>query len=258
MSRVGILGCGLIAEPMVRSLLRNHVDIKVAVSRRSEAVSSRLSSEFPQVKVGDNQWVLDNCETVFLCLLAEVARRELPALAFKPGQKAISVMADIGLEEVSALISPAVNPCVTVPLPFVDRGGCPLPVYPRSPELERLFGRENTVIPVDSEAVMGPHFAATAILSTLMAELDVVSRWLAGYGGSESDAEKYVASLVSGYLAAMEKDGAGRFLEAMKDLSTEGGLNAQLLAHNRTCGLFATLEAGLKQLGERVTDHNIS
>jgi pyrroline-5-carboxylate reductase len=250
--KIGILGCGLIAEPMVRSLCKNFLNVPMSVSRRSQEVSRRLSIEFSNVNAGDNQWVLDNSDAVFLCLLADVSRKELPLLDFRTDQIIISVMADISLSEISELVAPATNPCVTIPLPFMEAGGCPLPVYPESPALEKLFGQENMLITQGNEDAMGPHFAATAILSTLMAELDIVSRWLAGYSGSAVDAEKYVASLVAGYLGAMEKDGQERFLEAMEDLSTEGGLNTQLLNHNRVGGLFDTLREGLEQLGERV------
>ena len=61
-----------------------------------------------------------------------------------------------------------------------------------------------------------------------MNQLDVVADWLAEFTGSRRDAERYVASLLAGYLESLEKDGNGRFQAAMEDLSTEGGLNNQL------------------------------
>ena len=41
-----------------------------------------------------------------------------------------------------------VLPCLalTIPLPPIAKGGCPLPVYPASPTLEALFGARNPVI----------------------------------------------------------------------------------------------------------------
>lgn len=248
---VGFLGAGRIAEPMVRSLARRFPELPVFISRRSNDVSARLSA-LPTVSVEDNQGVLDGSEVVFLCLLADAARRELPRLRFRADQVVISVMADISLAEVSALIAPARNPVMTIPLPFIGSGGCPLPVHPGSPALAALFGDENEVIEVARESAMGPHFAATAILSHTMQQLDVVANWLAGFTGSAADAERYVATLVGGYLGALEKDGAGRLREAVEDLSTEGGLNNQLRGHIADTGFYDHLRAGMALLADRL------
>jgi pyrroline-5-carboxylate reductase len=141
---------------------------------------------------------------------------------------------------------------VTIPLPFIEHGGCPLPVYPQSDELTLLFGSENTIITLDQEAAIGPHFAATAILSTTMKQLNSVAHWLSAKTGNASDAERYVATLVSGYLGALTKDGKDRFIEAMEDLSTEGGLNNQLRAHITNSGFYDVLHQGLEDLHVRL------
>jgi pyrroline-5-carboxylate reductase len=229
----GFIGCGKIAEPMIRYLARRFPDSIISVSNRTESVSEKLSREFKHVRAGDNQWVLDGSETVFLCLLADVARDALPRLKFDPSHRVISVMA-------------------TIPLPFMESGHCPLPVFPEPRILEPLFADENRIITVSRESDIGSHFAATAILSTLMAQLHRTSLWLGKNSGNTVDAETYVATLVSGYLNSIPKDGNQRFLQAIKDLSTEGGLNFQLLNHNRDAGILDTLEAGLEILGQRL------
>ena len=250
---VGFLGTGRIAAPMVRSLSRRLPDCAIRISGRNREISGRLS-ELSGVTVMENQDVVDRSEIVFLCLLADVARSELPGLDFRGGQKIISVMADISLAEVGNLVLPATDPVVTVPLPFIETGGCPLPVFPDGEVMHTLFGDENEVIPVNAEAAMGPHFAATAILSHTMKQLDVVADWLSGFTGSRQDAERYVASLLTGYLESLEKDGNGRFHEAMEDLSTEGGLNNQLRAHIGQSGFYETLHLGLDQLATRLRE----
>ena len=249
---IGFIGCGKIAQPMIVSLARRFESCEIVVSVRSESISRALEQQISQVSVAENQAILDRCDIIILCVLADTARQILPNLKFSARHQLISVMADISLNEIHQLTAPATFPCVTVPLPFIETGGCPLPVFPESTLLEQLFGVENTIIPQQTENAMGPHFAATAILSTVMAELDLVSEWLAGYTQDAVASERYVASLLSGYLGAISKDGAGRFKEAMDDLSTEGGLNAQLLTHNRNGGVFAHLEMGLQALGKRV------
>jgi pyrroline-5-carboxylate reductase len=248
----GFIGCGKIAEPMIRYLARRFPDSIISVSNRTESVSEKLSREFKHVRAGDNQWVLDGSETVFLCLLADVARDALPRLKFDPSHRVISVMAGVPFDEVQAMISPARDLCITIPLPFMESGHCPLPVFPEPRILEPLFADENRIITVSRESDIGSHFAATAILSTLMAQLHRTSLWLGKNSGNTVDAETYVATLVSGYLNSIPKDGNQRFLQAIKDLSTEGGLNFQLLNHNRDAGILDTLEAGLEILGQRL------
>ena len=250
--KIGFIGTGKIAEPMIRSLSRRFPESVISISTRSEPVSRILETELDNVAAGDNQWVLNSCDIVFLCVLARTAWKELPGLQFREDHRPVSVMADISIAEVDSLLAPARNCCVTIPLPFIEDGQCPLPVFPESQLLMDLFGGENEIITLDAEAQIGPHFAATAILSTLMAQLQCTSKWLGTETGNAVNAEIYVASLVSGYLGAMEKDGAGRFLEAMQDLTTEGGLNSQLLSHNREAGLISTLQSGLEALGRRL------
>ena len=249
---IGFIGCGKIAEPMIRSLYRRFPDCGIFVSRRGESTSARLSEELVNVRAGDNQWVLDQSRVVFLCVLADIARNQLPGLQFRKDHQVISVMTDIDLAEISKLISPAKSPCVTIPLPFIETGGCPLPVFPQSAVFERLFSDENEIITLSRESAIGPHFAATAILSTLMAYLDCTSKWLGRKSGNSTDGEIYVSTLVSGYLDSLKKDGNQRFLEAINELTTEGGLNYQLLGHNKDAGMLDTLEAGLEALDRRL------
>lgn len=253
--KIGFLGCGKIAEPMIRSLCRQFPQCEIFVSQRSRSVAGRLNDEFSCVSLGDNQWVVDQSEIIFLTILADVARNILPDLRFKANHKVISAMSDIDLAEIGEMINPAMNPCVTIPIPFIETGNCPLAVFPDSPELAKLFGNENILITLNGEDAMGPHFAATALLSTVMAELECVSRWLGNKSGQMENAEIYIASLLSGYLGAMEKDGKQRFLEAMQELSTEGGLNTQLLNHNRDAGMLDVLEEGLQKLDERLNSN---
>jgi len=243
---IGFLGTGRIAAPMVEALARGGHSIHV--SERNRDVSRSLAERFDNVSVADNQGVVDDSDVVVVCFLAAIAREELPKLAFRPEQNVVSVMAEMTLAEITGLIGETRELCVTIPMPFIKTGGCPLPVYPASPTLEALFGAENTVIPVSAEAAMAPHFAATAVTSTLMKALMTVRDWLAAHTGDRAAAEQYIVLLESGYLGGMPKDGAGRLDEAVEDLATEGGLNAQLLRHMEEAGMMRNLQTGLDAL----------
>lgn len=247
---VGFLGTGRIAAPMVKALARGGHE--VLVSERSRAVSESLAAEFENVSILSNRDVVARSEVVVLCLLASVAREELASLPFRPEHKVVSVMAEIGLDEIAGLLGETRELCVTIPMPFIDAGGCPLPVYPVSPVLEALFGADNAVMQMDSESALQPHFAATAVTSTLLRELMVVRDWLAAQAGTrKEEAERYMVLLESGYLGALATN-EGRTLEdELNHLATEGGLNAQLLRHMTDAGTMDALESGLDGLVNR-------
>ncbi|HSH41464.1 MAG TPA: NAD(P)-binding domain-containing protein [Arenicellales bacterium] len=247
--RIGFLGTGRIAAPMVRALARGGHDI--LVSERNREVSGELAANLDNVAVADNRQVVERSDVVVLCLLASVARQVLAELPFRPDHKVISAMAEISLQEIGGLIGETEELCVTVPMPFIDAGGCPLPVYPASPALEALFGSDNVVIPVSAEEAMAPHFAATAVTSTILSELMVVRDWLARYTGSRDDAERYMVLLERGYLDALSKQGPGALESAVGHLATAGGLNAQLLGHMQDAGTMEALEKGLEGLVKR-------
>ena len=253
MTRVGILGTGHIAAPIARALAtRSH---SVTVSRRNESVSTRLAREYDSIRIADNQEVLDRSEVVILSLRAQVAREVLPHLAFRSDHALISVMAGVTLAELGKLCAPAIHICLTIPLSFIEAGACPLPVFPASAQLEALFGLENPVITVSSEAALAQHFAAATMVPVTLALLEEAAEWLGERTGDRGGAEIYIATLLAGALAELPKDGRGRFTEALHGLATEGGLSAQILNHLRDTGMLAALEEGLDGLGHRLESH---
>ncbi|MFW5969633.1 MAG: NAD(P)-binding domain-containing protein, partial [Halofilum sp. (in: g-proteobacteria)] len=153
--KVGFIGTGRITRRLVRGLDPSRHSI--AITRRSRTVSSELSAEIPAIEVMDTaQEVVDRSDTVVVCLAADVARALLPRVSFTRDQTVISVMAGISLEELRAAVSPAGEVCVTIPMPVIEQGGCPLPVYPASASLEALYGERNPVIPVADESALDP------------------------------------------------------------------------------------------------------
>jgi pyrroline-5-carboxylate reductase len=237
--RVGFLGTGEIAAAMVRGLAgQGH---SILVSPRNAATAASLAAEVAEVRVAANAEVVAGSDVVFLCLLARVAEAVLPGLPFRADQSVISVMVDAPLHRLRPLCAPATDIAVAIPLPPVARGGCPLPVYPRSAVLERLFGARNPVIALPSESAINAHLGVSAICSPILDQLLAAAGWLAAQTGDHAAAEAYVAAMIRCYLP--ERAAAGDLAEALRRLSTEGGLNATLRA--AMAGATADLTAGL-------------
>lgn len=246
MARVGFLGTGEITSAMVRAL-RGQAH-SILISPRNATVAASLAAEVAGVTVAPNEAVVAGSDVVFLCLLARVAEEVLPGLPFRADQTVISVMVDAPLAKLRQLCAPATDIAITIPLPPIAKGGCPLPVYPASPVLESLFGARNPVIPLDSETAIAAHLGVSAICSPIIDQLITAAGWLAAHTGDTHAAEAYVAAMIRCYLP--ERAAEGELAEALQKLSTEGGLNATLRA--AMSGAKADMIRGLDGFSDRL------
>lgn len=248
---VGFIGTGRITRRLVRGL--DHREHPITITRRSESVSSELVAEDPAIEVVETaQEVVNRSEAVFVCLAADVARKVLPDLSFRPDQAVISVMAGVSLDELRTTVSPANDICVTIPMPVIEQGGCPLPVYPASTALETLYGQRNPVIPVAGESALEPFWAVSGTMASVLDELRTITAWLGERIGDADAAERYVTHLFGAQLSDLETDSAGRLDTALQDLSIGGGLNATMRDRIEGSGHYGELRAGLDALYERV------
>lgn len=248
--RIGFIGTGRIAEACVKGLAGQ--EHQILVTERNREISNRLASEFPEVSIASAQGVVDGSDTVCLALMEDVASDILNDVEFGESQSVISFMLGVTSEQLKVLCAPASDICITIPLPMIATGGCPLPVYPASAALEAMFGADNLILELANEAALTPHFGATAMLSTVLSQLDVAKRWLGEHTGSCQTAEAYLLSLMAGTFSSLPKDGADRIGEALGSLATEGGLNAQLRAHMQEAGAERALGEGLGALERRL------
>ncbi|MEV8466834.1 NAD(P)-binding domain-containing protein [Fluviibacterium sp. DFM31] len=247
MAAIGFLGTGEIAACMVRALTgQGH---RLRVSDRNAEVAAELAT-LPDVTVHPNDEVIVHSEVVILCLVAKVARQVLADLPWHADQAVISVMVDVPLADLHRLCAPAKDIALTIPMPFIEQGGCPLPVHPDSAALREIFGPRNLILPVDSEAALNAHFAASALSAPLLELLALGAAWLAEETGDPAGSEAYVAALFKGY---MSPDGSGEhFLGLLESLSTEGGLNASLRARMAQAGAPETLIDAMDGLRPRL------
>ena len=105
---------------------------------------------------------------------------------------------------------------------------------------------------LSSAAELLPFFAATAILSTSLAQLEIAKKWLQKHLDSSEVAESYLVNLMAGTYSGIKKDGVNRIAEELSSLSTKGGLNSQLRNHMKDEGVEDSLYKGLSCLGRRL------
>ncbi|MEM7081159.1 MAG: NAD(P)-binding domain-containing protein [Pseudomonadota bacterium] len=251
---IGVVGAGTIATPMVRSLLRRFPDISIVLSPRSVHVGERLSAEDARVQVApDNQGVLDASKIVLLCMMQDVAREVLPALSFHSDHRLVTVMVDYSVEDLLVDCYPATDIELTMPLPFIETGGCPLPCYPTAHIVRELYGDDNDIVELDRIEAMAPHVAVSGVVSAFMQSVDEVGQWLGQQTGDAVAAESHVVKMLVGYLKSVKADGADRLKDEMKNLSTRGGLNAQFRQNLNDAQVYLRMHAELDALLKRLT-----
>lgn len=247
---IGFIGTGVMTAAMVEGLSENGHNI--FVSERNKELSSRLAKEFSDVRVVNNQSVLDNSEAVILAMNAPVAKQVIPTLEFQTSHKVLSVMVGFDYQELQSLLPHVTEVTFFIPWPFIAQGGSPLLVYPESATLETMFGANNSLLVMENESMMNSYLSAQALLSPITKQLLDTSDWLAKRTNNETSAEDFVRLLVGGYLNAVPIEQKGVIKKMLADLSTEGGLNAQLNQHYADNGVYSTLEQGLDILEKRL------
>lgn len=250
MARIGFIGTGEIAAAMVKGLSgQGH---QIVVSERNSAMSAELAAAFDDVEVARNQDVVNGSDIVWLCLMASVAEDVLSALAFRDDQAILSAMVDVPHGALQQLCAPATDIAMTIPMPFIALGGCPLPVYPASAALDEIFGARNIVIPVENERALNAHFGGSAQVAACLAQMREGAVWLGEQTGDPVGAEAYIAAMFAGSLAEIPKDGQGQFDRALEALNTEGGLNSNVRTHLRETGALRELRVALDGLKVRL------
>lgn len=243
MANIGFIGTGEIAAAMVCGLAgQGH---SIVVSERNAKMATQLADKFDDVTITANQRVLDQSDIVILCLMKSVAEQELPKLTFAPGHKVISVMVDVPMDRLRELCPGANSYAITIPLPMIAKGGCPLPVFGDSDAVSELFASRNPILPQTTEDALNAHFAACAMGSVVLDQLQTAANWLTDVTGERAAAETYLSRMISGYLNGFTDGQTGQMTATLNALSAEGGLNATLRAKLAEGGALEDIEQGL-------------
>ena len=249
MACVGFLGTGKIAAAMVRGITgQGH---EIYVSKRGADIADDLAL-FDDVQIFENQDLLDKVDIVILCLLKDVAHLILPELNFRKGHRVISVMVDVSFSQLAKLCAPVQAIEITIPLPFVATGNCPLPCFPSNIIISELFGTNNPIFSTKTEAGLNAHFAVTAMASVVFAQAETASKWLADFTEDKGAAEHYILAMLGGFLNGLPKGGEGHINEALIALNTKGGLNQTLREHMEVNGTLNDLEEGMNGFRKRL------
>ncbi|MEL7116352.1 MAG: NAD(P)-binding domain-containing protein [Pseudomonadota bacterium] len=248
MSKVGFIGTGHIAAPVARFLHRKGHE--VTVTTRSAHVSSALARDYG-IAVADGPGVLDTSDIICLCVRPQHAEEVLAGLPWRADHRIISVMAGVSRRDLERLCAPASTFVQTIPLGFLEQGGCPLAAFGDDGLLAELFAPDNPVVPVASEDALNAHFAICAMVPGLLDLMATGADWLAGESGDTANAEFYTAQLVAGFLATLPRE-TGALAKERDALATAGTLSLQMTDGLKAGGAHDALAQTLDAIGERL------
>jgi pyrroline-5-carboxylate reductase len=222
----------------------------IAVTRRSASVSSALARDIGAT-VGTAQEVVDASDVVFLCVRPHQAEAALAGLRFRAGQQVVSVIAGISRAWLERACAPATRIVQTIPLGYLETGGCPLAAFGDAEILEPLFAPQNPVIPVASEAALNAHFAICALVPGVLDILATGADWLAAQTGDRAGGEYFTTQLMTGFLGALDPARTHVLAEERDALATEGTLSLMMVNGMRDGATDATRRA-LDAIGQRL------
>ena len=172
-------------------------------------------------------------------------------LAFRPGQTVISLAAATPLAVLKPLVAPATRVVRAVPQPSVARHTGPIALCPADGEAIDLFGRIGAAVPVDDEKQFDALCTITAIAASQFAFLGRVADWLVGQGVERRSAVRFTTA--SAETAAADADQAEErgFPALIKEVSTPGGMNEQVLRMLNEAGWFPPIDEALDAIMAR-------
>ena len=244
----GILGIGRLGEAVARAILSRPGQGKLYVTRRGAERVERLRNADSRITPREPEEILRECDVLVLALGPGAARSLLGSLSFQPRHHVISVMAEIGLEELRRLTAGAGSASRLLVLPSVAKGGQLLPVHPVSDAVVRLFGETNDLMPARSERELLALWSITGLLSSVLKIGDITARWLENAGIETRQAEAYARTMFSEVLDLTE---AG-FEQGLHEVSTPGGLNMMTSEYLLRAGLEQHINGGLDLIRQRL------
>ncbi|OSP56659.1 pyrroline-5-carboxylate reductase [Pseudoruegeria sp. SK021] len=228
--KIGFIGTGDIAEAVITGMMRAELPIdSIAVSARSQHISSKLAQEYAKVQVfDDNQQVVDAaCDLIFLSVLPQQAEAVLTPLQFRNGQEIASLISTIPVENLAEWTG-ATGPITrAIPLPPVAELRAVTVLSGPSARLEAIFDQLGGVVVTHSLDEMNALTIPSALMGTFFGLQEIIVDWVGTKGVPEPDARRYLSSL----FLALAQTGAGSdrtFPELRAAHSTPGGLNAQI------------------------------
>ncbi len=257
---VGFLGTGAIAEAIVRGLRSaDGPQHPIVVSKRSASRAHALSTSLAGVRVApSNAALCEAADLLFVAVLPGQAEEVLRSLELRAGQKILSLVGGLDTDAVRACVGPGPEIRRLIPMPPIELGVGPIPLFPGDAEVTALLAPCGRVLELEDERHFDSFVASSAAMATFYEILGATSRWTREQGVPPEQAAAYTTELFAA-LAHATTSLSPTALDRLADgCLTRGGLNEQVLTRLRDAGWFERFVEEIQSIADRVAGTNRS
>jgi len=236
--RIGVIGVGIIGEPVVRGLVAVHgAGAEIHLSPRTASRAAALAA-YPNVTVeADNQGVADRSDWVILAVLPGVAEAIIRGVRFRADHRIVSLISTASLADLRAWTGVTAITRM-VPLPYVAQRQGPIATYPMSDEVAAVFGGLGTLVAADDEAGLETMSTITSMQSAFFAAVAEVVGWASAHGVRPEAAERFTLDFFAALLAKSATLSPADLAEHWREM-TPGGLNHTAMTYLTAEGAIA-------------------
>ncbi|MBT8044316.1 MAG: NAD(P)-binding domain-containing protein, partial [Verrucomicrobiae bacterium] len=252
--RIGVIGTGAIAEALVIGMIdHSRCSGPIRVSIRNEQRSSRLADRFENVVVDpSNQSIIDQTDIIIFAVLPDQAVALLNELTFRDDQTLINLVAGFSVSELRKIVSPLSRVHRLIPLPPVEFGLGPLPMFPPCEDLANLFSGCGKVIQVEDETDFTGFAAVSGLMATHHRLTATVTQWVASRGVNADNAAAYTSHMFHA-LTYLESTASGADLQRLaRKCVTQGGINELALDQLEELQWFDQVVERLDTIADRL------
>jgi len=251
--KLGFIGIGKIAEAVIEGWCSSdRKDLSIFLSPRNEMNARRLADKYPNVlRMGTNQEVLDQSDTVCIALRPAVAKEVLSGLRFDKRHTVVSFIPLLRYADLAAAVLPAIKITRAIPLPTVVHHNCPIPLYRSDEQVTELFSAIGQPLQVDEEEQLHAIWTLTGLITPFYELLGGLSDWTIRHGVKKEIADRYVANLFQSLAFAAQQSEPIDFAELASHAATPNGMNEQAGKEIREKGAHEAYRAASDNLLRR-------
>ena len=160
-------------------------------------------------------------------------------------------------KELLELAAPVTSAHRIIPLPPIEHGVGPLPIYPPNSHIADLFDRFGHAIEIENEVHFSAFSAASSVMAAHHRMTATLAAWIENHGLPPEAAADYASHMILS-LAKLETRCSPEELNSLAhDCLTPGGLNEQVLGELQKAGWFEKLTRRLDRVAERLESRTL-
>lgn len=227
--KLGFIGTGKIAAAVIEGFCTAAIEeLAIYVSPRNEAASKQLAARFACVtRMETNQQVVDHADIIFIAVRPPLAEAVLRELQFSTHHTVVSFVPFLKLAPLLNAIAPATTACRAIPLPSVAVHQCPVPIFPPTPAITKLFSHISQPLGVNDEQQLHTLWTLTGLISPYYDMLLALSNWTVENGVPPSTANAYIANMFQALSYIAQHTNPIDFQELSSHAKTPKGMNEQ-------------------------------